>query len=197
MNFKPQNNKHHKNKHQNNQPQPEVSATPLQRYRRLLNAMLFQLGWWTCVLMGQGPGLLLALALVGVHIALWGNTAETRLLFKVALLGSLIDTGLMHLGVITFPNWEAAWIPPWLMLLWLLFATTLRHALDWLAPHPVLAAGLGALGGASSYLAGGTLGAAALPLGTFWSMLIFGLIWALLTPALLRYAHSGQQAPSA
>lgn len=178
MNFKPQNNPH--------------QAAPMPRYRRLLNAVVFQVGWWTCVLGGQGPGLAFALGLVGVHLVLLGNAGETRLLFKVALLGSVIDTGLMHLGVLAFPGWEAAWIPPWLMLLWLLFATTLRHALDWLAPHPALAAGLGALGGASSYWAGSTLGAAQLPLGTTWSMLIFGTIWALLTPVLLRYAQSDQ-----
>lgn len=175
MNFKPQNNLH--------------QAAPIPRYRRLLNAVLFQVGWWTCILGGQGPGLALALGMVGVHLVLLGNVGETRLLFTVALLGSLIDTSLMHLGVLNFPHWEAAWIPPWLMLLWLLFATTLRHALDWLAPHPWLAAGLGAIGGASSYWAGGSLGEAQLPLGPAWTLLIFGVLWALLTPALLRYAN--------
>lgn len=167
--------------------------TPSLIQHRLLNALVFQLGWFACVLGGSTPWLIFVMALIAFHLLYMSDEQEGRFLLMVAALGSVIDSLLMQSGWLAFPGWEAQWIPPWLMILWLMFATLLRHALSWFQGRWLLAMCLGGLGGSSSYLAGAALGAASLPQGTWPSFVVFALIWALLFPLLI---WAGQRWPS-
>ena len=151
----------------------------------ILNVLLFQVGWFACVLGGTAPWLVFVLGLLAVHVLFVAEQGEMRFLLAIAAMGSLMDSLLMQSGWMTFPDWSAQWIPPWLMLLWLLFASTLRHALRWLYGRWWLAAVLGGLGGSSSYLAGAELGAAELPQGRWLTFLVFTLIWAIIFPLML------------
>jgi hypothetical protein len=153
--------------------------------RLLANAGLFQLGWFACVFGAQRPWLLLvAVACLLAHL-LWidPTRSEWRLISLTMLAGWLLDSTLLNLGLFDFAG-AATVAPLWLALLWALFATTLRHCLAWTAQPWWRASLLGALGGPLSYLAGAELAGVGMPLGLWPSLLVLGLIWAALLPAL-------------
>ncbi|VVN14008.1 hypothetical protein PS858_03149 [Pseudomonas fluorescens] len=151
---------------------------------RLVNAALFQLGWLACVIGGNSLWLLVALGALLIHllwISRWAD--EGRLILSVVLLGTTVDSSLRWLGVFEF-NDVAPLIPLWLMLLWALLATTLRHCLQWTATPWWLGSLLGAVGGPLSYYAGGQLAGVQFPYGQLPTLIGIGLLWALLFPTL-------------
>lgn len=151
---------------------------------RIANAVLFQLGWLACVLGGNSLWLLLALAALVIHlrwISSWA--AEGRLILCVVIVGTAVDSVLRYLDVFRFED-ASPLIPLWLMLLWALLATTLRHCLAWSARPWWLASALGAVGGALSYYAGGRLAGVQFPYGEAATLIVIGLLWAGLFPLL-------------
>lgn len=151
---------------------------------RIANAVLFQLGWLTCVLGGNSLWLLLALAALVIHlrwISSWA--AEGRLILCVVIVGTAVDSVLRYLDVFRFAD-ASPLIPLWLMLLWALLATTLRHCLAWSARPWWLASALGAVGGALSYYGGGRLAGVQFPYGDIPTLILIGLLWAGLFPLL-------------
>ncbi|MBB4862149.1 hypothetical protein HNP46_000987 [Pseudomonas nitritireducens] len=153
----------------------------------LANALWLQAGWWGCVLGAQRPPLLAAVA-VGLllHLALCRQRrAEGVALVSVGLAGCALDAALGLLGVFDF---HGALLPPWLALLWLVFASGLRHSLAWAAQPAWRGALFGALGGPLAYAAGAPLAGVGLPLGLGLSVLLLALLWAVWLPLMLRLA---------
>ncbi|GLH17828.1 membrane protein [Pseudomonas atacamensis] len=151
---------------------------------QIANAVLFQLGWLACVLGGNSLWLLLAVAALVIHlrwISSWA--AEGRLILCVVIVGTAVDSVLRYLDVFRFAD-ASPLIPLWLMLLWALLATTLRHCLAWSARPWWLASALGAVGGALSYYGGGRLAGVQFPYGDIPTLILIGLLWAVLFPLL-------------
>ncbi|UEB95087.1 DUF2878 domain-containing protein [Pseudomonas sp. HN2] len=156
---------------------------------RLANAVLFQLGWLACVIGGNSLWLLLALAALVIHlrwISSWA--AEGRLMLSVVIVGTAVDSVLRYLDVFRFED-AAPLIPLWLMLLWALLGTTLRHCLAWSARPWWLASALGAVGGALSYYGGGRLAGVQFPYGEVPTLMVIGVLWAGLFPLLHMMAR--------
>ena len=155
------------------------------RGRLILNAGLFQLGWFACVLGAQQPWLLLiAIACLALHLIWIANASnEWRSLLRVAACGWVLDSALMHLGLFHFSGATVV-LPLWLALLWLLFASTLHYSLSWTKRPWWLGSLTGAIGGPLSYWGGARLADVDLPLGGWPSTLLLALIWALLMPAM-------------
>ena len=133
---------------------------------KLLNVLLYQAGWFACVLGAAWnypiAGGLGALALAGVHLSLATSPkVEAKLMFCACLIGVGVDSLQQALGVFTF------------------------KALSWLSGRYLLASLLGMLGGPLAYWGGVRLGAAVLGKDTVWSLLALGLAWALVTPLLV------------
>jgi len=156
----------------------------------LANIAFFHLGWLGCVA-GAGRGLYwlgpaLGLALVARHIASASERrAEVRLIALAMALGVVADSALAALHFVTYAG--ASWppfAPAWIVVLWALFATTLRHALGFLHGRWALAALLGSVSGPLSYLAGERLGAVSLgvhglpALAVAWGLALPILLWA-------------------
>jgi hypothetical protein len=136
------------------------------------------------VLGGNSLWLLLALAALVIHlrwISSWA--AEGRLILCVVIVGTAVDSVLRYLDVFRFAD-ASPLIPLWLMLLWALLATTLRHCLAWSARPWWLASALGAVGGALSYYGGGRLAGVQFPYGEAATLIVIGLLWAGLFPLL-------------
>ena len=158
----------------------------------LLNLAAFYLGWFVCVVgaaRGQlwlGPALVAAFLLAHVYRSR-DPRHETRLILVVALFGFTFDTLLASAGLFSFARTSiAAWLsPPWMVALWMIFATTLNASLAWLDQRRALAAALGALSGPASYVAGARLGAIELPANALASLIGLALAWAFAMPALL------------
>jgi hypothetical protein len=116
-------------------------------------------------------------------------TREMPLLLALTAVGVLIDSAMAASGLISFRPDE--WIsltplvPVWLICLWLMFATTIYHCLDWLNGRMLLAVLLAAVAGPLSYWAGAGLGAATLPDSPLSTLLAYAVIWAVLLPIAL------------
>lgn len=157
----------------------------------LINLALYQVGWFACVLgAARGhawAGAGLALALVAVHLYLVRDRKrEAKLLLAAAGLGLALDSLQLNLGVFRYPSGTplAGLAPPWIVVLWLQFATMLHFGLRWLSRRYLLAAVLGLIGGPLSFWAGARMGAiefasplAYLVLGCFWALAMPALIW--------------------
>jgi Protein of unknown function (DUF2878) len=163
----------------------------LSKSSMLANAVLFQLGWFACVLgAARGhpwAGTALAACIVAWHIRCAARPVdEIRLLALVVLIGAVWDSLLVTLGWIAYPSGTllSGAAPYWIVALWALFATSLNVSMRWLKQRPWLAAALGAVCGPLSYWAALRLGAvefvhplraiAALALG--WSMIMPALM---------------------
>ncbi|SDG49859.1 Protein of unknown function [Pseudomonas benzenivorans] len=155
----------------------------------IVNALLFLLGWLTCVLAGDSPWLLLAGVALAVHLR-WTSSwaAEGKLLLSVFLAGSALDSFLLNLGVFDFGT-PRRLIPLWLALQWLLLATTLNHCLAWSARPWWRGSLLGAIGGPLSYYAGARIAGVGLPLGSWPTLALLAAIWALVVPVLHGFAR--------
>ena len=152
--------------------------------KSLANTVLFQCGWFACVLGGDSPWLLVGLAVLSVHV-LWVSSLadDGMLIVSVTIAGTLLDTLLRTLGVFHFSE-PGPLIPFWLMLLWALLATTLRYCLAWSARPGWLASLLGAVGGPLSYYAGSQLAGVSFGYGTAATLIGLALLWAMLFPLL-------------
>ena len=162
----------------------------------LINFILFQLGWFACVLGGAWGypirGALLALMLVGVHLLLTGVWCrELRLVIAACVLGVTVDSLQQAAGIFAFtqsPGWPL-WLPPWVFVIWAQFATLFHYALRWLAGRYLLAAVFGGVGGPLAYWAGIRLGAATFGPEPVLSVACLAMTWALVTPFLLWLAE--------
>ncbi|WP_095099896.1 DUF2878 domain-containing protein [Pseudomonas sp. Irchel 3A5] len=154
--------------------------------KQIANTVLFQAGWFACVLGGNSYWLLIPIGVLLIHL-LWISSwaAEGRLLLWITALGTVLDSALMMLGVFDFGT-QGVLIPLWLILLWAVLGTTLRHCLAWTAKPWWRASVLGAIGGPMSYYAGSQLADVHLPLGLWPSMALLAVLWAVMF-ALLQW----------
>lgn len=162
---------------------------------KLWNFLLFQAGWFACVLGAAHQQVLWAVtgSLVYIAIHIWqaqNPKQELSLLLKVLIYGVVTDTFLMYLGLLDFRNaWPAPLLSPiWMWALWLLVASTLNGSLSWLRGKPVLGAFLGAICGPFSYEAGVRMGAASWgPDGQILALALISLVWAVAMPLFLYW----------
>jgi hypothetical protein len=169
----------------------------------IINIVLFQAGWFACVLSaahGQPwAGTALAAAIVAWHTLRAAKPEqEFKLIGIVVLLGALWDSALVMTGWIVYPAGTVidGAAPHWILALWALFATTLNISMRWLRQRALFAVILGAIGGPLSYAAAARLGAV-----TFAEpvpiVIALALGWALIMPALVALAqrYDGMMSP--
>ncbi|TXI37314.1 MAG: DUF2878 domain-containing protein [Nitrosomonas sp.] len=158
---------------------------------RILNSLAFY-GGWTALLVfaaeGQpGKGLLILLGLLAIHFALSHQRLKDVIFFAViTLAGCIIDIGYLSYGVLSYasPNEWVDWLPPpWMVGVYLLFATAVDYSLFWMRSYPIVAAVLGSIGAMMSYIAGVKLGAAQFLLPDHLSLTIIGIVWFFFMPA--------------
>lgn len=160
--------------------------------RLIINFIVFQVGWFSCVLgAANGYPLLGPLAVFGaasLHLATaYKPHKELILILIAAAIGAVFDTLLLQTGWLTYANgmfWSGT-APYWIVSMWLLFATTLNVSLRWLRRSYLSAALLGLIGGPLSYYGGAKLGglmfinmpAALTALAIGWAVITPILIW--------------------
>jgi hypothetical protein len=132
--------------------------------------------------------LLVGLAVLAIHL-LWISSwaQDGALIISVILAGTALDTLLRAAGVFQFSE-PGPLIPFWLMLLWGLLATTLRHCLAWSARPWWRAALLGAVGGPLSYYAGSQLAGVQFGYGLGPTMAGLAVLWTVVFSLLARAA---------
>ena len=159
---------------------------------RLANYALYQAGWLSCVLgaahqrpwLGAGGGAVL----IAVHLALVDRPAsELKSLLVAGLLGGAVDSLQSCAGFLVFRSGYVVdcLAPPWIVVMWMQFATLFRFALSFLLGRYGLAAALAAIGGPLAFWVGARLGAVQFGAPTARSLIVLGLVWAIALPALL------------
>lgn len=141
----------------------------------LWNLVAFNAAWFGLVVIGN---LFIPIAAIILCVQLWYFQAtknEILLICLVATIGIWLDFALVYSGVFIFPETEG--IPFWLMILWLLFAGTIRHSLAFLAKSKVLQFVVGALFAPLSYLAGAKLSVVYLVPSLGFSYLLLACLW--------------------
>lgn len=164
--------------------------------RNLCMAVIFQLGWFACVVSGARDRPLAALSAATGVVAcnLWLQrgrlAAEARLIAWVTLVGFGIETIHLWAGVFALvdPPKYPMLCPVWLVVLWTMFATLLRGPLAWLAGRYALSALLGAAFAVPNYIAGARLGAVVLSSNMLFSVTVLMASWALAMPGLVWLA---------
>ena len=164
--------------------------------RKIANFFGLQIGWFACALGAANSMPLIGPAVVTIHLAIhfiWSDDRkrEAAFLLFTTLLGILIDSAQKAAGFIVYASaWPPVdWLAPiWIVAMWLLFATTFSTSLSWLQGRYAIASLMGAIFGPLSYVAGERLGAIAFAQPLLQTVFIFGLIWAIVMPALAWFA---------
>jgi len=126
----------------------------------LLNAVLFQLAWFSAALVSWQLAMALVVA-VAVQL-LWVQKDKAFHVMFVAMvvaLGIVMDSLFAVLGVYVFKNSPDTVLgfPIWLMCMWLAFAMSIRMSLDWLFAKPKIFIVASAIMGPVSYVVGRNL----------------------------------------
>ena len=165
--------------------------------KNFLNFLVFQAAWFITVLSAAAgkpyAGVVFTFAWMIIHLQLFTTkkVQELGLIMFAAVLGFIVDSTQVLLGVFSFPP-AAAWGWPttlWMMALWINLAATLNYSLSWLKNSYILAAVLGAVSGPLAYYAGSRLGAMIFEMP--WSLAAVSLQWFVCMPLLLYFARSG------
>ncbi|WP_303289581.1 DUF2878 domain-containing protein [Marinobacter sp. SS5-14b] len=155
--------------------------------RNLLNFLLFQVGWFVCVLFPGLPAVALAGLFLLIHLLLVSQArfAELQFIGVGVVLGGLLDTLWFRAGVLGLAGTESVLAAPlWLIAIWAIFMTTLCHSLSWVAQRPWLPFVLAPFAGSLAYWSASKLGVVTLPDLTF-SLAAIALGWLVLFPLLL------------
>jgi hypothetical protein len=151
----------------------------------VLNALIFQLGWWLAVLGGDRVALLVAATTLVLHgLCISRERAEWLCIVATVAIGCVLDSTLHSLDILQFPAFSGVGVPLWLATIWLLFATTLNHSLRWLQKHWFWAVLLGVFIAPLSYWAGVRFGVASFGVATPLALAILAICWGLLLPLL-------------
>ena len=157
----------------------------------VINAVVFQAGWFCCVLAGANHmpwlGTMTALLIVACHVFHAKDMRkELSLILIAGGIGAVWDSFLVYAGWLQYPSGIliAGTAPHWIVAMWLLLATTLNVSLKWLKQRLLLAAVLGAVSGPGAYLAGWKLGGVQIP-DLQVAMLALACGWALFMPLLI------------
>jgi hypothetical protein len=157
----------------------------------LINAAIYQVGWFACVLgaaRGWGlQGALIAFGLSALHLTLAEKPLpEVKLLLAAGLIGVSVDSLHARFGILVFENHAASLLAPiWIIALWVQFGTVLHFCMRWLSGRYRLASLLGLIGGPLSFLGGERMGAAAFGEPRAVSITVLAMSWALALPALV------------
>ena len=158
----------------------------------LQNFILFQVGWFACVLGGASShyywiGVVTVSVIIAVHLVR-ANIVQNEIMLIIAttLLGSAWDSALTMAGLFSFSNGVvvAGLVPVWIIAMWALFATTLNVSMRWMKNRYLLAMVFGALGGPVAYYAGNRLGAVEFS-NTAATLLAVAIGWSIIMPLLI------------
>ena len=160
------------------------------------NFILFQLGWFACVLGGayQQPiaGSLIAIAIIAIHIVRAAIPKQELYLVLIALvLGFVFESVMTLAGINRYSSGIIItdFAPYWMVLLWGIFATTINVSMRWISALPLIWVGVaGAVMAPLSYLAGERMQAVEFS-NTALALSGIALGWAVLLPLLVFTAR--------
>ncbi len=168
--------------------------------RVVTNFVLYQIGWFACVI-GAAKQMPWLGVITVVAIIIWHLTQakqakkEVQLLLITLVIGGVFDQIMLNHQLVTYQahGWSNAFVPVWILALWAEFVTVLNVSLRWMKELKTQVRWLvsvlfGAIGGPLAYMGAERLGAVTLnnlPI----SYIALGVGWAILTPLLLKLSE--------
>ena len=160
---------------------PLIISRPLPAW---LDLVLFKLSWIALVVF-QAEALLPVLSIIVLRALTWREI--TRFIPIIALTffaGLVMDSILTVVGVFVFPS---AFLPAWLIFLWLSFAMTLPRGFLFVSRwHWFGQSAIGVVAGCAGYFAGYLLNAVTFGFSLVFTMLIIALLWAAFVPVMYK-----------
>lgn len=159
------------------------------------NFVLFQLGWFACIIGAANHQVFWPVIITWVYLAIhiWRSdqaSSEMGLMLKASIFGVSADSLISLSGFIVFDDaWPSHYLSPiWMWTLWALFASTINGSLSWLRGKPLLGAALGVIAGPLSYEAGIRMGAASWgPNGQIGGLIVLAVVWGMAVPVFLYW----------
>jgi hypothetical protein len=163
-----------------------------EKQKNITNIILFQVGWWSTAFLCASGYELLALGIqmivVGVHFWKTALPKEWKFILSVSLIGFSLDSFLVYFKILKIDTVLEGMIPhPWLLGLWVMFATTLKHSLNWILNLKILAIFSGVLLGPLTYhLAGEKFKILGFEEPLYINLLIYAVLWGALMGVILK-----------
>lgn len=144
---------------------------------KTVNALLFQAGWFTCILLPSFAALICTVIILLIHFKMSENEdREMLLVFAVGTAGYFMDSIYSLTGKIDLAPGNESMI--YLVCVWLLFAASLNSSLKWFCGTSMKSILLGILAPVS-YFAAQQFGKVKYSEPLVSSMLIHALLWGL------------------
>lgn len=151
---------------------------------KIINALLFQ-GVWFSTVLGAAYGVLWPSLFLLIGFCAWQSLPSVRMpgdlrLVAVALiLGLVFDGSMDRFGLLQYaePSVSTLLPPLWILQMWVGFALTLNHSLDWLLRNGWVAVVAGAIAGPLAYFSAERLGAVTWSGDIAWVAAILAVGW--------------------
>lgn len=157
--------------------------------KSVANAVMFQAGWWLCILGPTEAALIFTVVYVCVHAKWLLPSNVWQHIVRIIVIGCAMDSFLAFSGVLNFGEQRQV-IPLWLVCIWVMFAPCFFLSLRYLSKLPLVAAATGAIGGSLAYF-GGAMIHSGVQLGEplLHSVVILAVVWALFFPLVFAYVN--------
>lgn len=154
--------------------------------RNIINFVLFQAGWFACVLYPGVEAAGVVVLIIAFHLAFISQARMSELQFIGAgtVLGGLLDGIWFNTGVLDNGVSEFQLTPIWILGLWAAFTTTLSHSLSWISAKPWLPFVCAPVAGPFAYWSASKMGAVEMPDLTV-SLAALAVGWLVVFPLLL------------
>ncbi len=159
----------------------------------LVNAVLFQIGWWAVVLTSTVstwlPAFITMIILI-LHFRFVSKEPwlDLKLMMLATTMGFVVDSTMLRFEIYKLPM-NAKFAPIWLLCLWALFSISLRLSMRWLWSRLPVSALLGAIFGPLSYAAGSKLGILDFGSPQLLCIALSSLSWMIAMPVLMVCAR--------
>ena len=149
---------------------------------KLLNAFGFNLIWFGCIFYGN-YFVPVAIAILAIHLYFVKSTQhEIKTLLIATNIGVFIDVILTYMNIYQFDTLSTLsflGLPLWLITLWLCFAATINHSIQFVKCSLPIQILVGAIAFPLSYSSGHKLGAVGLGYPLFNTIIVLSIIWVL------------------
>ena len=162
------------------------------RWLSVINFLLIKVAWVACVVGGTLPGSLVIALMLALCLYQGRWRRERNFVIGLALLGLILDSTWIHLGILDFgPNTlqlsGLALPPPWIVLLWVAVGLSLFEALGFFVRRPLLGAVIVGATAPLSYSTGAQFGAVTVPSAPM--LMVIALVWVVVFAVVFEMAR--------
>jgi len=160
------------------------------KINKLVNIIGFQSCWWACVLGSSfnwaylGPFMMLIFLIIHFYINSF-SANELKIIIIVGFIGTMIDTSFQVTGIIEYKDSLSNFLPPlWIISMWVGFAATINHSMDWLKNNNLVGFIAGLVFGPLSYITGEKFSVINFNYSAVNPIMVLAIAWAITIPIL-------------